>query len=157
VLLQPLAGTAAPINGSVVQVGPKQTVGTSFHVTSCGFAPHAAVAIDVDDASSSNAVAGPRGCATFEVVVSDPHLTVEGGTSVSMKLGENEITSVGTNSAGGTQTDTYTFSVVKTLLDRPTSLGFTSENVMAGSMALLALVALAFLVLTFSRPRTARS
>jgi hypothetical protein len=143
---------AASVDGGTAQFGPGQVVGTSFSVTACGFAHGTAVTVSVDGTTAAATNAESTGCTTFGVVVSDPHLTVNGGPAVAVDRGANDIVSTGMSSSGGTQTDTYTFRVMPT--PPAASLGaFSGADVMSDGLDVLAVLALGFLALTFARRR----
>jgi hypothetical protein len=151
----PSAAGAAPASAHRIsaQTGPVQAFGTAFGVTACGFAPHALIDNEVNGTSASSTRAGGGGCVSFRVAVADPRLTVEGGVSVSTKLGRNEIPSHGARAGGGIQTDTYTFHVVRAA-DAASRTTITGSDVMASVIGALALLSLGFLVVTFSRRRS---
>jgi hypothetical protein len=143
---------SASVDGGTAQFGPGQVVGTSFSVTACGFARGTGVTVAVDGTTAAATKAEANGCTTFGVVVSDPHLTVNGGPAVAVDRGANDIVSTGTSSSGGTQTDTYAFRVMPT--PPPASLGtFTGAHVISDGLDALAVLALGFLVLIFVRRR----
>jgi hypothetical protein len=94
-----------------------------------------------------------NGCTTFGVVVSDPHLTVNGGPAVAVNRGWNDIVSIGAGSDGGTRTDTYTFRVMPSATTPVRLTTITAAHVIVDGISVLALLALGYLVLTFTRRR----
>jgi hypothetical protein len=145
--------TSTSVAGNTAQFGPGQEVGTSFSVTACGFAHGTAVAVAVNGTTAAAMRAEANGCATFGVVVSDPHLTVNGGPAVAIDQGSNHIVSTGTSSSGGTRTDTYTFRVMPTPTATARLATFGGVHDIGEGIDALAVVALGFLVLTFARRR----
>jgi hypothetical protein len=143
--------------GDSAQFGPGQEVGTSFSVTACGFAHGTGIAVAVNGTIAAAMNAEANGCITFGVVVSDPHLTVNGGPAVAVNRGWNDIVSTGTNSDGGTRTDTYTFRVMPSSAAPATLTTASLAHVIGDGTDALAVLALGFLVLTFTRRRAAVS
>jgi hypothetical protein len=141
------------IGGDTAQFGPGQEVGTSFSVTACGFVHGTGISVAVNGTTAAAMNAEANGCTTFGVVVSDPHLTVNGGPAVAVNRGWNDIVSIGASSDGGTRTDTYTFRVMPAATTPVRLTTITAAHVIVDGISVLALLALGYLVLTFTRRR----
>jgi hypothetical protein len=148
---------AAPttVGGDSAQFGPGQEVGTSFSVTACGFVHGTRISVAVNGTTATVVNAGANGCTTFGVVVSDPHLTVNGGPAVAVNRGWNDIVSIGAGSDGGTRTDTYTFRVMSSAATPARTATISAAHIIVDGISVLAALALGFLVLTFTRRRRA--
>jgi hypothetical protein len=144
-------------NGTAVTTIITQAVGSTFTETACGFAPPpptnvVTLTIDGGTLGSTTEDAGSDGCITFTGTVTDPHLSVDGGTPVEVAYGNSTVTASGVGPTGATVTATFTVPIAAAAA--PASpLAFTGADIMAMVIGGLALVALGFLVVTFARRR----
>jgi hypothetical protein len=153
------AGYPGPITGSITE-----TIGATFAGTWCNFAPGTTVTFSVNGSPDGTATADAKGCVTFSVSVTDPHLAVNGGTPIAAVFGANSVSGTGAAAGGGSVTNTETVTIVQTASPSTagastssSGLAFTGADVMALVIGALALMALGFLVLTFSRRRRTAS
>jgi hypothetical protein len=143
-------GTSCSLSESI-------NVGSSASLNpSCRFAPGSTVTITLNGAAYDTLTVPASGVLAETLTATDPHVALNGGTVVATKYGEtNVFVASGTNPAGASN-------VVTTLATIPAAvsssaaasgLAFTGSYVMAMVMGSLAVVALGFLILTFSRRR----
>jgi hypothetical protein len=160
--LQSAAGAAAGYPGTATTVNlGTLPVGQSFSATLCGYASGAIVSVEINGQTESSATADSSGCVTLSGVVSDPHVSVDGGTPIAVTTGATDvITGAGVNSAGQTITGTATLIVAAAATPASSTTGtgssglaFTGADIMAMVVGGLGLIALGFLTLTFSRRR----
>ena len=153
---------------SVVQVGS-----TGSETLTTTFAPGTAVDVSLNGAHYSTVTApSPSGIETLNVVVTDPHISINGGPVVPAN-DTDTIVAAGANSTGGTNTCT----VLLTLDPGTTSnatfspstssqaalaakagqpLAFTGADILAAVVGGLALLAVGFLLVIFTRSRSTR-
>jgi hypothetical protein len=137
-------GSPGPtIDGSSTQSGPSQQAGTSFNVTACGLASRAAVTIVANGSTASTMAAGADSCAASSTVVTDSHVTVNGGAA--------------TGSPGAIETDASTTPGIRPPAPAAGFSTMSDDDFMSVGIDALALLALAFLVLTFARRRIVSS
>jgi hypothetical protein len=122
----------------------------------CGFAPRTAIGLAVNGTSVPSATPGTNGCATFTVVMTDPHLAVNGGPAVAIHYGSNEVIGIGSGLRGAAQTDTYTFPVLRGGSVSSAGFKFAGADVLATLTGTFGLLALGFLIVIFSRRRIPR-
>ncbi|HEY3845183.1 MAG TPA: hypothetical protein VGL48_18190 [Acidimicrobiales bacterium] len=160
--LQTASGAAAGYPGATTNGGSSSQalstvdVGGSFGGTVCGYQPGSIVTFDVDGTADATATANSGGCATFTGHATDPHLSVLGGAPITVSYGSNQIGATGTSSTGGMQTDTVVVPLAASDTSATTSsagLALTGADIMAMVIFGMALMALGFLILTFSRRR----
>lgn len=148
---------------------PTNTVGTSCSVSasisvgrsatlnpSCAFAPGSAVTIALNGATYARVIAPASGVLAETFAATEHHIELDGGAAKLTQLGEaNIFVARGTNPAGAPNVATTLVAIppVGSTALAASALTPTGSFVMARAMGILAILALGFLILTFSRRR----
>jgi hypothetical protein len=145
---------------ATVTVGPGGSEVVTANV--CGYAPASSVTVTVDGTVVYVSTADSSGCLFLTITISDPSISINGSPAVTIPYGTAAIAASGVSPSGAAVTDTVDVPVASPTAvvtsAPPTSssssgLAFTGADIMAMVVAGLALIALGFLVLTFSRRR----
>jgi hypothetical protein len=154
---QPYEGNVVASDGTTTVAAQVVTTGTSstWTATACGFASGATVTFTINGTVEGTTPAGSDGCAILSGVTSDPSISINGGTPVSVPYGNSTVSVSGVGPTGATVTDTIIVPVVAPAASSAAPLAFTGADIAAMVVGGLALIALGFLVLTFSRRRKA--
>ncbi len=136
-------------------------VNSTITVTpACTFAPGSTITITFNGSAYGTATAPPSGQFVETFTATDPHLALNGGTPIETAFGAvNTIVASGTNPSGGTNVATTLVTIPTTVTAAAVtpSVAFTGADIMAMVIGALALLALGFLVLIFSRRRSTSS
>jgi hypothetical protein len=130
-------------------------VGTSATVkVSCHFAPGTTITVTFNGATYATETASGTGSFTENFAATDPHIALNGGPQAATSYGTtNTFVATGLNVAGGgnVATTLITVPAPATASTATSGLAFTGTDIIALVISSLALIALGFLVLTFSR------
>lgn len=154
---QPYEGNVVASDGTTTVTAQVVSAGTSstWTATACGFATGATVTFTINGTVEGTAAANSSGCVILNGVTSDPSISINGGTPVSVPYGNSTVSVSGVGPTGATVTDTIIVPVVAPAASSAAPLAFTGADIAAMVVGGLALIALGFLVLTFSRRRKA--
>jgi hypothetical protein len=147
------SSSAALVSGYKVVDLKSDLNGPEFTKTLCGFTPRSSVAATDNGALKATAVAGTDGCLTLVGETSQSRLNLLGGTRIPIGAGPNVVSVTGTGTDGALQTQTTQYNVASESTAGARSLALNGADVMAMLIAGLALVALGFLLVTFTRRR----
>jgi hypothetical protein len=164
--LQAGAGAQSGYPGITVTAGGTitvvtQYVGDTFYVTACGYGNGDSITFSVPvngvETPVGKATAGTNGCGTGVVTISDPHLSVNGGTPAPIPYGTTALEATGLSPTGGTVTDTINVPVAESsaaAAGSSSGLAFTGADIMGVVVGGLALIAMGYMILTFVRRRS---
>jgi hypothetical protein len=144
------AGTSCSVSASI-SVGRSATLDPS-----CAFAPGSAVTVALNGATYARVIAPTSGVLAETFAATQHHIALNGGAARPTQLGEaNMFVATGTNPAGAPNVATtlVTIPPAGSTVLAASALAPTGSYVMARAMGMLAILALGFLILTFSRRR----
>lgn len=161
--LQSVAGAQTGYPGTVAQSGSNNialsvNIGNTVSATFCSFNPGSAVTSSLGGVAQGGQAVGSAGCVTVSFAATDPHLSANGGPLVAANLGANGdvFSMVGTNTTGGTQTDTASITVLPAAT-AASGLAFTGADIAYMVVGGVLLIALGAFIVIFARRRTASS
>jgi hypothetical protein len=152
-------GTTTTTTGSAIPQNISLTiaVGGSQTATLCGFAPGSSVSLGINGTSDGTTFADSNGCVTVTYVVTDPHISANGGPAVTAAFGSNVSTVSGESSSGLTLTDDVTVVIpASAVTPAGSGLAFTGADIAAMVIGALLLIGLGGLLVMVARRRGMR-
>jgi hypothetical protein len=151
-------GTTTTTTGSAIPQNISLTiaVGGSQTATLCGFAPGSSVSLGINGTSDGTTFADSNGCVTVTYVVTDPHISANGGPAVTAAFGSNVSTVSGESSSGLTLTDDVTVVIPATAAPAGSGLAFTGADIAAMVFGGVLLIGLGGLLVMVARRRGMR-
>jgi hypothetical protein len=143
-------GTTCSVSASI-SVGRTATIDPT-----CAFAPGSAVTVTLNGSAYAKVIAPSTGRLAETFAATDPHIALNGGAARPTQFGEaNIFVASGTNPAGAPNVATtlVTIPAAGSTALADSGVAVTGSYLMARIMGGLALLALAFLILTFARRR----
>jgi hypothetical protein len=122
---------------------------------SCAFAPGANVSVSYLGTTIGATADATTGILTLNYSATDPTLAINSGAFESTSYGVTTVTATGPNSAGGTNTATFSIDLVNPNATAGSGLAFTGADLAAIVLAALALIIMGGGVVLFTRRRAA--
>lgn len=145
------SGTTTTLAPATPTVAVSCGVGSTCSVTVCGFSSGVTISITVNGQADGTATVGGSGCATLSISVTDPHISVDGAALIAVPVGTSTVTASGAAPSGATQVDSVQVTIPGS--SNNNGLAFTGADIVGMVVGGLALIAVGFLVLMFTRRR----
>jgi hypothetical protein len=152
-------GTTTTTTGSAVPQNITLTIGVggSQTATLCGFAPLSSISLGINGTSDGTASADSNGCVTVTYIVTDPHISANGGPAVTAAFGSNVSTVSGESSSGLSLTDDVTIIIpASAVTPAGSGLAFTGADIAAMVVGGLLLIGLGGVLIMVARRRGMR-
>jgi hypothetical protein len=153
------ADTAYPppvVSATSCSVTQSVSVGSTFTSNAtCTFAPGSAITVTLNGAFYETLTAPATGILTFVIVVTDPHISMNGGPTDAASFGASEtFIATGTNAAGATNSATAVIVIPAAVAG--TGLAFTGADLAATFIGGAALLLMGALVTLYARRRASQ-